>query len=160
MPDWEDIIDNLVGDRYDVKEILTALHENENHTGIWEEIGEELLLPDMDWTQLEGILQHIESEYKSEFMEYLEENLRDDLLEQIRNQETEALLDALRTIRDTHPDEWDKIVTPELMNAWDRAKRQTTEPTTSRPPQNDDDDDEEAGASPLSSEKRGKLGQF
>lgn len=36
------------------------------------------------------------------------------------------LLKALRNIRDNDPNNWKKIVTPELMTAWDDAKESAT----------------------------------
>jgi predicted ATP-dependent endonuclease of OLD family len=40
-----------------------------------------------------------------------------------RSDATLKLMKALRHIRDKNPKTWDKIVTPELMDAWDAAKR-------------------------------------
>lgn len=34
----------------------------------------------------------------------------------------EAMLNALRNIRDTKPEQWDAIVTPRLCGAWDSVK--------------------------------------
>ena len=38
------------------------------------------------------------------------------------------LMDALKVIRDTHPKEWDALVTVELVLAWDEAKDIITPP--------------------------------